>query len=165
MKPFNIILSSHPAYDLKAVAAGLLKSNQFELIVDPTKALVQSYGFQTLYDMPVDVQKKLRMQLLHEHAASLLVASGRIYDHSVFAWLADWMRWLWSNTPTEEWDDVLSLARKIVANYDRVIVVASAPLKPYDGFVWRDQRNIEQTSALLSLLHGLLGAKTEAYCE
>jgi hypothetical protein len=105
------------------------------------------------------------MQLLHEHAASLLVANGRIYDHSVFSWLADWMRWLWSDTPTEEWDDILSLARKIVANYDRVIVVGSAPLKPYDGFVWRDQRNIEQTSALLSLLHGLLGVKTEVHCE
>jgi len=68
----------------------------------PFPRACERFGYQTLYEVPVTLQKRLRRELIRAHAESLQQNREAVCDHSVFVWLADWMRWLWSETPAQQ---------------------------------------------------------------
>jgi hypothetical protein len=147
-----IALASPPVVDLSRTVEELAKRHGLTPRFDPTRSVVESYGFQTLYDMPEALQRKVREDLIRDHLAFVSRQDAVVLDYSVFGWLADWMRWFWNHTPTEKWDEILALAAAITERYTIVHHVESGPEKPYDGFVWRDRRNTRQINGLLKLL-------------
>lgn len=151
-----IAISAPPDVDKSAVAQRLA-GNGAPIEGDPSKALCHSYGFQTLYEMPADLQKTARRRLLTEHLARLEDGRDGVFAFSAVEWLADWMRWLWSATPTEEWEEIVALAQRCIARYDVIHHLDSGPKKAYDGFVWFDRRNAEQQRLLMHMLYGSLG--------
>ena len=86
------VVSAAPTVDIAAFAAGL--ANGGKVFGDPSRTLCAAYGYQTLYEIPVPLQKRLRLELIGAHADLLTADANAICDYSVFAWLADWMRWL-----------------------------------------------------------------------
>ncbi len=128
-------------------------------MTDPSKALCQRYGYQTLYEIPIEQQKQLRRQLIREHAMSLQADPDGVFDHAVFAWLADWMRWLWSETSAEEWETVLAEAKPAVALSETIHHVVSGPPASYDGYRWLERRNAVQVERLLHHLYRDFGCE------
>lgn len=151
------VISAAPALDVSALAARLAGGGS--VIADPSRALCERYGYQTLYEVPVDLQKTLRRELIRGHALYLRERRDGVWDHSVFAWLADWMRWLWSETPAEEWDAVLEEARPAVEASDAIHHVVGAPRAPYDGYRWLDARNAAQVERLMRALYRDFGCE------
>jgi hypothetical protein len=151
------VISAPPAIDVADFAARLAGSAP--VIRDPSRKLCERYGYQTLYEIPVPLQKELRRRLILEHAQSLAKHADGVWDHSVFGWLADWMRWLWSETPTQEWDLVLADARPAVEAYEAIHHVASGPRAAYDGYRWLDARNAVQIERLLRGLYRDFGCE------
>jgi len=151
------VISAAPALDVSALAARL--AGGAPVIADPSRALCERYGYQTLYEVPVDLQKTLRRELIRGHALFLRERRDGVWDHSVFAWLADWMRWLWSETPAEEWDAVLEEARPAVEASDAIHHVVEAPRAPYDGYRWLDARNAAQVERLMRALYRDFGCE------
>src|SRR5258706_16223557 len=98
------VISAPATVDVSAYAARL--AGAAKPVADPSRALCERFGYQTLYEIPVALQKRLRLELIAAHAQSLAGDPNAVCDHSVFAWLADWMRWLWDATPTEGWGAV-----------------------------------------------------------
>ena len=156
-----IAIASPPIVDTSRVAQELAKRHGLNLHSDPTKAVAEGYGFQTLYDMPEALQRKVREDLIRDHLAFVSRQDGVVLDYSVYNWLADWMRWFWNHTPTEKWEEILALASAITERYSVVHHLESGPEKAYDGFVWRDRRNSKQIDGLLKSLFDELkvGAK------
>ena len=119
------VISAPATLDVSAhagrIASGVL------LIPDPTRELCRRYGYRTLHEIPRELQKRLRRELVHEHAEALFENADCICDHSIFAFLADWMRWLWSETPAEEWEAVLVDAYPAVQRSERIHHVVAAP--------------------------------------
>ena len=119
------VISAPAGFDVSAhaarVASGVL------LIPDPSRELCRHYGFRTLHGVPRQLQKRLRRQLIREHAEALFENADCVCDHSVFACLADWMRWLWSETPAEEWEGVLVDAYPAVQRSEQIHHVIAAP--------------------------------------
>ncbi len=120
---------------------------------DPARELVGRYGYQTLYEVPRELQKRLRLELIDRHAETLRASPHAICDYSVFVYLADWMRWLWSFTPSEEWESVLERARPAVELSETIHHVTSAPRAGYDGYRWLDRDNARQTERLMRALY------------
>ena len=145
------VISAAPALDIASLATKLAGSAA--PIVDPSRELVKRYGYQTLYEVPRDLQKRLRRELIRGHAERLQSSPDGVFDHSVFLFLADWMRWLWSETPTEEWESVLMDARPAVMRSERIHHVVTAPRGGYDGYRWLDLRNAKQMDTLMRGLY------------
>ena len=146
------VISAAPALDVSALAARLAKKGS--VIPDPSRALVERYGFQTLYEVPVMLQKQLRREAIRKHAELLRKAGADcVADHSVFAFLADWMRWLWSETPAEEWESVLVDAWPAVERSEKIHHVVAAPRAEYDGYRWLDTGNAHQVEKLMRALY------------
>jgi hypothetical protein len=149
---------SAPAYfDVSSLARRL--AGPGEPVRDPSRSLAARYGYQTLYEVPVPLQKELRRTLIREHAAALRQRPECAFDHSVFAWLADWMRWMWSATPSEEWEAVLEEARPAVAASEAIHHVVAAPRVAYDGYLWLDARAGAQAERLMRGLYRELGCE------
>ena len=55
-------ISASPLIDRAAFAAANAKGAR--IVVDPARGLVQARGFQTLYEVPRDLQTALRLDLL-----------------------------------------------------------------------------------------------------
>src|SRR5687768_10287932 len=106
------VISAAPTLDVSAFAARLAAGGR--VLADPSRDACERYGYQTLYEVPLALQKELRRGLIRAHAEALQRDANAVCDHSVFAWLADWMRWLWSDTPADEWDAVLAEARPAI---------------------------------------------------
>ena len=151
------VISAAPALDVSALAARLAGGTS--VIADPSRALCERYGYQTLYEVPVELQKAMRRELIRGHAGFLRERRDGVWDHSVFAWLADWMRWLWGETPAEEWDAVLEDARPAVEASDTIHHVVHAPRAPYDGYRWLDARNAAQVERLMRALYRDFGCE------
>lgn len=151
------VISAAPALDVSALAARLAGGTS--VIADPSRALCERYGYQTLYEVPVELQKAMRRELIRGHAGFLRERRDGVWDHSVFAWLADWMRWLWGETPAEEWDAVLEDARLAVEASDTIHHVVHAPRAPYDGYRWLDARNAAQVERLMRALYRDFGCE------
>ena len=110
----RIVIVAPPTINVSAMAKDLAAKEKVALVTDPSRAACERYGFQTLYEMPLALQKKARRKLIADHIADLKKNGSAVYDHSVFQWLADWMRWLWSETPSEEWEAVLAEAGDVI---------------------------------------------------
>jgi hypothetical protein len=151
------VISAPPTVDVSALAARL--AGGARPIADPSRAACERYGYQTLYEVPVVLQKELRRGLIRAHAEALQRNADAVCDHSVFAWLADWMRWLWSQTPAEEWDAVLEEARPAVERSEIIHHVADGPRAKYDGYRWLDAGNARQVERLMRSLYRELGCE------
>ncbi|WP_374372721.1 hypothetical protein [Dongia sp.] len=147
------VIVAPPTIDIRAQVAELVKKTGSTLLADPSRGACERYGYQTLYEMPVALQKSTRTKLITDHVASLRSHKAVVADHSVFIWLADWMRWLWGETPSEEWEAVLALAGQAVPLYDRIEHVTAGPAAGYDGYHWLDQRNGAQIERLIRHLY------------
>ena len=151
------VISAAQAIDVSALGARLAGTGT--LIIDPSRAACERHGYQTLYEVPVALQKALRLGLIRDHAAALRERRDGVWDHSVFAWLADWMRWLWSETPAEEWEAVLAEARPAADASDVIHHVVAGPRAAYDGYRWLDMRNAAQVERLMRALYRDFGCE------
>lgn len=154
----RIVISTPPTFDVADYARSLAKGRA--VIPDPSRALCARYGYQTLYEVPVDLQKSLRRELIRGHAEALGANSDAVFDHGVFAWLADWMRWLWGHTPAEEWESVLVEARPAVARAEEIHHVVDGPRAGYDGYRWLDPRNGAQIERIMRSLYREFGCES-----
>jgi hypothetical protein len=153
----RLVIVAPPTIDVSALAKDLAAREKAILVPDPSRAACERYGFQTLYEMPLALQKQARRKLITDHIAALKKNGSAVYDHSIFQWLADWMRWLWSETPSEEWEAVLAEAVPAIPLYDRIEHVPAGPPAGYDGYRWLDARNGKQIDRLLRHLYEDLG--------
>jgi hypothetical protein len=152
------VISAAPSIDVRPLAARL--AGAANVVADPSRAVCERYGYQTLYEIPVELQKRLRRELIRAHAETLRQAPDAVCDHSVFAWLADWMRWLWSHTPTEEWESVLADARPAIERSEVIHHVVDGPRAAYDGYRWNDSRNAAQIERLMRGLYLEFGCES-----
>ena len=153
-----IVISAPQTIDVGGYARGLAAGRG--VVADPSAALCARHGYQTLYEIPKDLQKQLRRQLIRGHAESLRERRDAVFDHSVFAWLADWMRWLWGETTTEEWESVLVEARPAADRSDEIHHVVDGPRAGYDGYRWLDARNGAQVEWLMRSLYREFGCES-----
>ena len=151
------VVSAPPTIDVTAFAREIAKGKA--VVADPSRRLCERHGYQTLYEVPLALQKELRLELIRGHAAALAAGADVVCDHSVFTWLADWMRWIWGATPTREWDQVLEVARPAVQASEVIHHVAQGPRAAYDGYRWLDARNAAQVEALTRQLYRELGCE------
>jgi len=155
----KLAISAPPTINVQAKAEALAGQSGAKLLKDPSRAACERYGYQTLYEMPIELQKETRRRLIREHVAALKSEPNAVFDHSVFEWIADWMRWCWGSTPTEEWEAVLKLAGEAVALYDRIEHVATGPAQSYNGYDWLDQRNGAEIERLMRHLYADFGCQ------
>jgi hypothetical protein len=151
------VICAPPTCDIAAFAERLATGRK--LFRDPAPALCRRYGYQTLYEIPAPLQKRLRRELIRNHAESLQEHPDAVYDHSVFTWLADWMRWLWGATPTEEWEQVLVEALPAIDRSETIHHVVEAPRAAYDGYRWLDLRNAKQVERIVRGLYVEFGCE------
>ncbi len=145
------VISAPATIDVSALAGRLARNAA--VLRDPSRRLCESYGYQTLYEVPVVLQKRLRREAMRLHAQALRSRADAVCDHSVFALLADWMRWLWSETPAQEWDSILEEASAAVDLSEAIHHVVDGPRAAYDGYRWLDLRNAAQTDRLMRGLY------------
>ena len=151
------VVSAPPTLDVTAFAASLAKGGK--VFADPSRMLCAAYGYQTLYEIPAPLQKRLRLELITAHGELLAADENAVCDYSVFAWLADWMRWLWGATPAEEWERVLEAARPAVERSEIIHHVTAGPRAGYDGYRWLDARNAAQLEPLMRSLYREFGCE------
>lgn len=151
------VISAPPSIDIAAFAKSLAGSSA--VLHDPSRALCERYGYQTLYEIPLELQKRLRLQLIAGHAEALALSSSVVCDHSVFAWLADWMRWIWGQTKAAEWDAVLAAAGPAIERSDVIHHVSAGPRAAYDGYRWLDARNASQVEPLMRFIYDETGCR------
>jgi hypothetical protein len=147
----RVVISAPATLDVSAYAKH--RAGGKAVLLDPSASVCRRRGFQTLYEMPVELQKRVRRELIHGHAENLRAQDPLVCDHSVFAWLADWMRWLWGATPAEEWEAVLADARAAVDLTDSIVHVTAGHAASYDGYRWLDRRNASQADRLMRALY------------
>ncbi|MBL8697272.1 MAG: hypothetical protein JNK67_02800 [Alphaproteobacteria bacterium] len=150
------IVTAAPLIDVRSAALETARVEGRVFIADPTPTLCRQFGFQTLYEMPREIQTEARRSLIREHRARV-EQGGAVFDHGVVGWLADWMRWHWSSTTTEVWDAVMDEARAIARGYGRVDHLESGGRRAYDGHAWLDARNSAQIEGLMRHLYDELG--------
>jgi hypothetical protein len=151
------VICAAPSLEVSAYATKL--AGKGAVSTDPSRAACASYGYQTLYEVPIDLQKRLRRELIRAHAETLRNDPNAVCDHSVFAFLADWMRWIWGETPAEEWESVLIDARPAVERSDTIHHIVDAPRAGYDGYRWLDSRNAVQIERLMRGLYREFGCE------
>jgi hypothetical protein len=148
-------ISASPLIDRAAFAAK--NAQGARIVADPARGLVQARGFQTLYEVPRDLQTALRLDLLDLHKAELDKGGPVLFDHSAVEWMADWMRWHWAAVSTRAWDAALAKAEALVKRYDASLHLESGPKRGYDGYNWLDVPNAQQTEELMRFLYGRFG--------
>ena len=148
------VISAPPTIDVSTFATKLGGA-----VPDPSRQACERFGYQTLYEMPRDLQKRVRRELIRAHAETLRQRPDAICDHSVFAWLADWMRWLWADTPAEEWDAVLAEAQPAIERSEVIHHVVDGPRAAYDGYRWLDAGNARQVERLMRGLYRDFGCE------
>ncbi len=151
------VISAAPSLDVAALAARLAAPGGF--VPDPARTACRRYGYQTVYEMPRELQKRVRRELIASHAEMLREGPDAVFDHSVFLYLADWMRWLWGETPAEEWEAVLVDAIPAVDRSERIHHVVDAPRAAYDGYRWLDARNARQVEKIMRGLYREFGCE------
>lgn len=148
-------ISASPLIDRSAFAAK--NAQGARIVADPARGLVQGRGFQTLYEVPRDLQTAMRLDLLDLHEAELDKGGSMLFDHSAVEWMADWMRWHWAAVSTRAWDAALAKAEALVKRYDTSLHLESGPKRGYDGYNWLDVPNAQQTEELMRFLYGRFG--------
>src|SRR5258708_2061296 len=152
------VISAPPDIQVSPLAASLAGARP--VVPDPTRAACARYGYQTLYEVPLELQKRLRRELIRAHAETLRGDPDAVCDHSVFAWLADWMRWIWSHTHAEEGESVLTEARPAVDRSETIHHVIAGPRAGYDAYRGLDSRNAAQMERLMRGLYREFGCES-----
>ncbi len=152
-----VAVSAPPLVDRSTVIQELASRYGLRQVEDPAPGLCAQLGFQTLYDLPPELQRTCREQLLREHLAFVEQADDVLLEFSAVEWLADWMRWCWSGTSTRLWADILEVGKRAVGRYTELFHLEDGPPRAYDGYVWLDRENSEQASSLMRFLHRELG--------
>lgn len=165
----RIAITSNPTICNKALARTLAQQHRLEVIEDPCQSMCQSFGYQTLYDLPIKAQFQVREQLLNDHFQILKSSNNIVFEYSILEWCADWCRWLWSHTSTQHWQKIVQDATEIASYYDTVYCQipgyvsaenqASDQIRPYDGYHWLDRENAEQIESLLPYVAKLLACQ------
>jgi hypothetical protein len=145
------VISAPPTIDVEAFARRI--AGPSAVIRDPSRALCERYGYQTLYEVPIALQKRMRRELIRSHTEALRADADAVCDHSVFAWLADWMRWIWSETTTQEWDSVLVEALPAFDRSEVIHHVVEGPRAAYDGYRWLDSGNGAQVERIMRSIY------------
>jgi len=148
-----IAVSSAPNVDKSRAVHALADKYKLEIHEDPMRTACDDYGFQTIYDMPAQLQAEVRERLIADHHEFVGQNSGLLLNYSVVEWLADWMRWSWNTTSTESWSRIMATAKASAQRYDHIYHVENQLLRPYDGYVWRDKDNSEQLNGLMKYLY------------
>lgn len=148
-----VAISSIPAIDINNLAEQLAHTQSLQIVENPLPLICKEYGFQTLYDMPRELQTEIREKLIREHFDFVKTNDNVLLKFSIFEYLADWMRWAWSNTSTEKWEEILSISGEIINYYTEIYHVDKGDLLEYDGYVWFDERNAAQINSLLKHLY------------
>ncbi|MFN8759164.1 MAG: hypothetical protein ACK5XA_10220 [Tagaea sp.] len=154
-----IAIAAAPTLD-RAKRAAELAAGKARIVADPGRGLVAARGFQTMYEVPRDLQTELRLALFDAHAAELDKGGPVVFDHCVAEWIADWMRWHWAAVSTRAWDAAMDKAAALAKRYDRVDLLREGPARGYDGYFWLDAPNARQIAELLPFVLARLGAKT-----
>jgi hypothetical protein len=160
-----IAVSAMPVYDKGGLVSRLAAEHGLRVVSDPAPTLCQTYGFQTLYEMPMELQRTCRTKLMEEHVEFLEENDDVILEYSAVEWLADWMRWFWPTTPADEWARILDIGRVAAGRYDAIYHLASGPPRDYDGYVWLDAENSRQVDALMRFLYCELGVSASVEVE
>ena len=149
-----ISISAAPIVDTAPASATLSKKHGLSIHDDPMREICSQYGFQTIYEMPAGLQARVREDLIRQHFELVSSENDLLLNYSVFEWLADWMRWFWSSTSTERWEDIMKSAGLIAQRYGVIYHIESNASRNYDGYVWLDQRNSAQINGLIKWLYG-----------
>lgn len=155
----KISLLAPPRLDIEGFVNELSIKYKLPIAEDPLRATCIKYGFQTAYDMPVELQLKIRESVLRDHLIALEHGQNAIFPFCPCMWLADWMRWTWSSVPAEKWEEITAIAKLCMEQYDKVILLSGSKVAAYDGYTWLDQDNSRQ---LASLGTYLLSSLTQA---
>lgn len=147
----KIAITSVPTLDCHVYANELAASHRCSVFENPARGLCRELDFQTLYDIPVPDQLDVRLRLMTMHAQQLASGNG-VHMISVIDMLADWARWLWSDTTSEKWEAVLHTGRQIAMHYDEVHWLRQGPARSYNGYDWLDARNAAQIGALIPFI-------------
>ncbi|MFS8084620.1 MAG: hypothetical protein ACMG6H_03255 [Acidobacteriota bacterium] len=148
-----IAVSAPPIVDKTQAAQALAEKYHLTAHEDPMRAACEDYGFQTIYEMPEQLQGELREQLATAHVDLLSQPGDLLLNYSVVEWVADWMRWSWNGISAEGWSKIIGLARSSASQYDQIIHLDHGTTKPYDGYVWLDKTNSEQVNRLMKHLY------------
>ncbi|MFM7347011.1 MAG: hypothetical protein ACKO1J_16775 [Tagaea sp.] len=154
-----IAIAAAPTIDRTARATALA-AGKARIVADPGRGLVTQRGFQTMYEVPRDLQTELRLALFDAHAAEMDKGGDVVFDHCVAEWIADWMRWHWAAVSTRAWDAAMARAASLAKRYDRVELLRDGPARGYDGYFWLDAPNSRQIAELLPFVLAKLGVKT-----
>ena len=152
-----IAISASPVVDTTAAKEILSQKYNLTIKEDPMKEACLRYGFQTIYDMPNDLQKYVRGELIRDHIDFLNRNDNLLLNYSVIFWLADWMRWFWSATPSQSWNKILDTASNCVQKYDQIYHLDDNCNRVYDGYVWLDEDNSRQINSLIKYLYKEFG--------
>jgi len=152
-----ISISTAPNIDTTALAQTLAQKYKLAIHEDPARTMCKQYGFQTIYDMPMILQKQVRKQLITNHLEFLTQHDDVLLNYSIVQWLADWMRWFWHTTPTEEWSQIMEIATTCAQKYQTVYHLQGTATQGYDGYVWLDKENSKQVNSLMLYLYAELG--------
>ncbi len=148
-----ITISAAPRIETAEVAKKLAAKHGLAIQPDPSAQVCAEYGFQTIYEMPATLQARVREQLIREHCEVVSKTDDLLLNYSIFPWLADWMRWFWSSTPTERWEEIMEVAAGAARRYELIYHVESDKVQMYDGYLWLDKRNSSQINSLLRHLY------------
>lgn len=151
-----VVISAAPVVDTAAAMEMLSRKYKLSIKEDPMREACLKYGFQTIYDMPYDLQKYVREKLIKDHINFLNHNDNLLLNYSIISWLADWMRWFWSSTPTESWAKTLDMASNCVQKYDRIYHLDDNVNRGYDGYIWLDGENSRQINGLIKYLYNEL---------
>lgn len=152
-----IAVSSAPIVDKTREVRLLSDRYKLEIQEDPTPQICLQYGFQTIYDMPSQLQRKVREQIIGTHLDYVSQCEDLLLSYSVVEWLADWMRWSWNAISTERWAKVLATASSAVGRYDQLYHLEHDVRRSYDGYVWLDKENSKQINSMMRFLYQELG--------
>jgi hypothetical protein len=152
-----VAVSAAPVYDKGELVSRLASTHGIDIVRDPAPRLCERYGFQTLYEMPPDLQRACRVQLLSEHLEDLQQRNDVVFEYSVAEWIADWMRWFWPTTATQEWERLMEVASTAAKRYDMIYHLDTGTPRSYDGYVWLDRANARQIDSLVRFAYREFG--------
>lgn len=160
-----ISISVAPNVDTLVVAQTMAEKYGLVIHEDPARVMCEQYGFQTIYDMPVVLQKQVRKQLISDHLDLLAHQDNLLLNYSIIQWLADWMRWFWHTTPSQEWTQIMETAKQCVQKYQSIYHLQDNVNRAYDGYVWLDKENSKQINSLMLYLYAELGISDQVKYE
>jgi hypothetical protein len=148
-----IAVSAAPIVDTSDISQRLSDKYSLAIQDDPAPEACAQFGFQTIYEMPAGLQSTVRESLIRTHLELVNNTDTLLLNYSVFGWIADWMRWCWSSTPTERWEEIVEIAAGAARRYEHIYHVENNVVRPYDGYIWLDRRNSRQINNLLKYLY------------